>query len=523
MNEQNPPTHLKPVRAAILRGLKQSALWIGITLAFLLVIGGLRGLHSGTQLYHFIIGLSRAGRGELAADWFVQTKNPWALFALLVEFTARYLGDPLFYVYQVMLVFVYLFSLIGLADHFFNIREELLKFFMFLALFLSSHAAFWPDNIGYTLYSGVATQSIPYEVLVPNSFGALLLLSVYLFFKQKYPASILAILGACYFHPSYLIAGAALVAGYLLVMHLDGKKLKQLALYGGSTLLLVLPLVIYFLLLNAGATQEEMRQATNITAGVRIAHHTQVAVWWDGYALIRLLIAVSALVAVRKSRLVYFLAVGLLFVVIPIAVLAIRPSNFLGALMLWRPSMVVVPISTTMLIASLVSGWYQHNRAEIKARQWLVVLGFSLLVLIPMIEGVGLQRMKIGMVQARRSDSLFQFVKEDLEPGDLYLLPAADRLLSPFRLETGAPVLADIELHPWGALDTLEWDQRMAVLDEFYSSDGDGRCEMIPELVDTYGVSHVVLPLSLNFPCPGWKTVFADDVHHLFARSEKYP
>lgn len=103
----------------IKRQLSAAVFWLAVTSVFMVSIGGFRGLYSGTQLYHFVFGLAKAGVGELGADWFANTKNPWLVFEYLVRFSAEYLGEPVFYVYQFLLVLIYIYSLVGIADHFF--------------------------------------------------------------------------------------------------------------------------------------------------------------------------------------------------------------------------------------------------------------------------------------------------------------------------------------------------------------------------------------------------------------------
>lgn len=510
-------------RQSILKGIKSFAFWLGLTALFIIVIGGLSGLNSGTQTYHLFFGEAAAGKGELASDWFYQTKNPWELFAFLVQFTFQYLGEPFFYIYQVFLVFIYLYSLVGIADHFFNIRQDRLVFFIFLTIYLISYSVFWPDQFGYVLYSGVATQEIPFDRLIPNSFGAFLVLSIYMFIKQKPFASILSIAVACYFHPSYLIAGASLVTSYLLVMYLDGKKFKQLGIFAVSALLVVLPVVVYFYSINSGATPEQIQQAANITAGFRIPQHTHVEVWWDKESFIRLLIVLIALVAARKNRLFYILLVGLLFVAVPTIILAIHPSNILGALMLWRPSAVLVPLATTTLIASWVANWYKDNQTEINARWRWVVISLTALLLIMLVEGIHYQQEKIEMFQARQDSSLFKFVSESLQPGDQYLLPYKDGYFSPFRIETGAPVFVDWRLHPWGALDALKWYGRIQLVEAFYSQGNANRCNMLPDLVENYGVTDVIMPNSIDLDCPGWGSIYQDNSYHIFSQSGELP
>lgn len=491
--------------------LKEILLWLLGTAILILVIGGFRILYSSTQLYHFIHGLAKSGFGELSADWFANTNNPWLFFEILVAFTAKHLGEPFFYLYQFLLTAVYLYSLVGIADHFFQIRTDRFKFFIFLTTILITHAAYWPDDFGYTLYSGVATQLIPLDGLVPNSFGSLFLLSILLFLRGKLPGAIAVLAAACYFHPSYLIVGASLVAGYLWALYRQGAPLKRLLLIGGSALLAVFPLVLYFHLLNADATPQQASQAAQILAIIRLPHHTLVADWWDPYALVRFLLMAGGLVVMRKTRLFPVLMTGFLFIALPTALLAIRPSAILGGLMLWRPAIVFVPLSTTLLIAALVNQSFARIDAESRLFRWLLLSGWTAVLILVMVQGFGYQIGKIERISLRQNDPVLVFVREDLSPGDLYLFPPDWKMASNFRIETGAPVFADWVQHPWSVLDTLEWYQRYQALEQIYARQNPDRCQQTVDLIDRYGITHLVTPLTLNFSCLDWETIYVDD------------
>ena len=506
-----------------LQSIKNIGLWFGLTTILILMTGGLSPLYTGTQRYHYIFGQAAAGFGELASDWFATTQNPWILFQYIVQFTAEYLGNPFFYVYQFIMMFIYLFSLVGIVDHFFKIRRDWRVFFIFMSFYLSSYAFYWPDWIGHHIYAGVATMYMPMDVFIPNSFAALLFLSIYLFFKEKYPASILSILVACYVHPSYLIVGAALVTGYMLAMFLDGKKFKQIVLFGGVTFLLVIPLVAYYYSINLKATPEQVKEATNIMAGIVLPHHTHVEVWWTKYDFIKLLIVMGALFVTRKTRLFYIILVGFVFVAVPSIVLAIRPSNTIGALMLWRPAVVVVPLATTSLIAFWVSRGYTDNQADITKYWKWAMAGLTALVLFTMVEGTEFQIEKIDRIQKRRSLPVTLYIKENLQPGDQYLLPIDSLMASSFELDTGAPVVVIWLQHPWGALDTLEWNHRVQVVSEFYAAENGERCELLPGLVDTYGVTHVITHRTDGLNCEGWNLVYKDETQRIYAQVDEQP
>ncbi|MEN8241165.1 MAG: hypothetical protein ABFS17_04535, partial [Chloroflexota bacterium] len=213
-------------------GLFSILLWIGITALFVLIIGGFRVQYKGNQAAKFLFGLADGGRGYLQEDWVANTRDPLPVFSLLVRVTYQYLNENLFYIFQFVLIGVYLYSIFGIVDHFYNLKKSKLLLFIFGTLYLLSYSTFWPGTIPTTLHYGVAGQDFGFYAFLPNAFLALLFLSIYQFLKKKPYWAIASIVAACYFHTGYLIIGAVLVTSYLLLEYLENTDWKRIVRFG---------------------------------------------------------------------------------------------------------------------------------------------------------------------------------------------------------------------------------------------------------------------------------------------------
>src|SRR5437763_15532663 len=74
-------------------------------------------LYYSNQNQYFLHGLADAGRGDLHEDWLANTKDSTPLFTGLVEVTATYLEECWFYVYYLVILGVYFYSLLGLFKY----------------------------------------------------------------------------------------------------------------------------------------------------------------------------------------------------------------------------------------------------------------------------------------------------------------------------------------------------------------------------------------------------------------------
>ncbi len=156
-------------------------------------------LYTSNQNQYFLHGLAQAGFGNLAEDWLANTLDPTPVFSALVKGLYQLLEwDALFYLVYALLMGIYAWSAIGIIEHVFPLQRagspwKSTRFLVFLALFFLLHSAALRfalsrtlgDNWSFLLEDGVADQRLLGLVLQPSAFGVLLVLSIYLFLKNR--------------------------------------------------------------------------------------------------------------------------------------------------------------------------------------------------------------------------------------------------------------------------------------------------------------------------------------------------
>jgi hypothetical protein len=151
-------------------------------------------LYTSNQNQYFLQGLAAGGYGYLSQDWLANTIDSTPVFSKLVELTYRLLHQTsTFYVYYALLMGIYLFSLIGIANRMLDLRASRLKNLTFTALLIVVHSAglrfalsrWIGTNWTYVLEDGVADQRMLGPVFQPSAFGVFLALSLYLYLLRK--------------------------------------------------------------------------------------------------------------------------------------------------------------------------------------------------------------------------------------------------------------------------------------------------------------------------------------------------
>jgi hypothetical protein len=476
-------------------------------------------LYTSNQNQYFIHGLAKAGYGYLFQDWLANTLDPTPLFSYLIYLTYRYLHLPAFFhLYYAILLGVYLYCLVGIADEATHLRRSRPRFWSFLALIFVVHSAalrfafsrIFGVDWTYLLEDGVADQRLLGPVFQPSVFGVLLLVSIYLFLRRK---PVLAVLAACLaaaVHPTYLLSAAALTLAYMSLSYLEQRRLAQPLLLGGIALLAAAPILIYVYTGFASTPAETTAKAQDILVNFRIPFHAVVSRWFDIRAVVKLAIIIAALFLVRKQRLFLILLipflVASLFTILQIAL----KSNTLALLFPWRISTFLTPLSTAVLLAEGVRRLFERRPAwETKGAN--LVFGVSV-ALIGLVVVIGLVRMALDFQrQAVSADRpVMAYVASHNAPDQYYMIPLE---MQDFRLVTGSPIYVEFKSIPYQDQDVLEWYRRIQVADLFYKK---GDCGSLEKLA-TIGVTHVVADYRLfNLNCTEWEQVYQDPNYRVY-------
>lgn len=497
--------------------------WLAF-LALALVFGVSHGqfrLYYFTQNQYFFYGLKNAGFGLLRGDWLAHTSDSWPLFSLLVQVTYRFLDQRLFYLYYILLLGVYAYSLIGIASSVSGIAASRAKYAVYLVLFTALHSpafvrvqeAVLRLDLSQELLEGVASQRIIWDMLTPSAFGAFLLLSIYLFLRERPWLSVFSAVVAAAFHPiGYLPSAGVLVFSYLVIMARRGEDFKRILGLAVYALLLVSPILGNQYLGFRPTSPEIWRRAQEIVAEFRLFHNA-IPARWVGDLYVRIPVVLAALYLIRRHELYVMVLLSFVAAAGLTVVQVLSHNEALGVLSPWRISVFLVPLCTAVVLASVVS-WLVDGIERRFPRGRRVMMGLSACALIVLV-------LAGAVVTARRWHSWFgfekvsvlRFVRAQKSPADTYLIPVEWRN---FRLFTGAPAFVDYRFSPYNDVAVLEWYKRVRLAESFYAADKDGRCRTAREISAAYGVTHVVVNGGDADACNGWTLVFREGSDRLY-------
>lgn len=476
-------------------------------------------LFSSNQNQYFLHGLARAGYGFLRQDWLANTVDPTPLFSWIVESTYRFLPLGAFYLWTFVLFGVYVYSLEGLASDLFGLRDDPVKHRLFLSLFIAAHSALMRfgllkvlgDAWAYVLEGGLAGQRVLGSVVEPSMFGVLLLLSIHLFHRKKAVLSVVCAVAAATIHPTYLLTAGLLTLGYTLVMFRDGEGLRALRV-PALAIVLVLPILAYSVIHFTTSVPADLAQAQDILVQRRIPHHTLIQVWWNSSALVQIAIVASGLGLARKTRLFIVLAVCAGSVVAVTAIQVLTGSQSLALIFPWRPSTILVPLGTTLVLGYLVSAvWRWANMSSDTLRRIRDLVGRASISMVVVLMLAGLAKFKIDLAQVASDPAreMMAFARREGQAGEVYMIPP---YLQDFRLETGEPILVDFKSIPYRAKEVIQWYDRLLLARAFYRDQPEKvSCRALRDARTRYGVTHVVLDSAqFGADCGPWVERYRD-------------
>ncbi len=470
-------------------------------------------LYVGKQHTKFLHGLAAAGLGELRGDWLAQTLDPLPLFSGLVFITQRFLDPVLFYVYQALLLGVYLAAILCIVGKVSSVGRSPAGSLAFVALFLGVYSTLLPpfntpifgSSLGWLLQSGVADQYLLNPSFEPGSFGVLLFVSLCAFLAGRpYWAASLAA-AATLFHSAYLLAAAVLVACYAAITLWEERRwLKSIGI-GLTALAVVLPGLLYNSWVLGPTTPESWQQAQDIIVYFRIPHHSLPELWVDDAVYFQLGVVVLGTLLAWRTRLFPILVASLAVAVGLTWLQTALDSTELAFLAPWRLSVYLVPLATAILLAKGV-GWASAalDRAWPDSQVFVAGLSVIFVLLLALKGAVAIQDSQRARAEDPRQP-LWQFVRGQVQAGDVYVVPSA---MAEFRLETGAPVVITYKSHPYKDTEILAWYERLQAVDAFYQ---EPTCERLDQLITEYGATDVVLPAEQSVAaCDRGQEVYRD-------------
>jgi hypothetical protein len=218
-------------------------------------------------------------------------------------------------------------------------------------------------------------------------------------------------------------------------------------------------------------------------------------------------LVLAALVVLRKTRLFPILAVASLGSLFLTLVEWGSGNDSLALLFPWRISVILVPLSSTLLLAAGVQ-WIAGRMDRVpgsiaRAAPAACLAAISLLLI------AGIARIPLDRAAAESNPALpmMNAIRARSAAGDAYFIPPK---LESFRIETGMPIFVDLKSTPYSAADVVEWYRRLLLANDFYQKQTD-RCTQAQVLARQEGVFLFVIPVpDLPAVCPALEIEYRD-------------
>ena len=449
----------------------------------------------------YLQALAETGYGFLDRDWLANTIDPLPFFSQIVKITHNIHPEYLFYIYYILLLGVYIFSLLAIADSTFKIRDKIRRnkfqfqfafYFLLLLVFHATDIEIEVLNIQTRkiLTEAFADQYLIGAVFEPATFGVFVLFSLYIFLQKK-PFLAISLLGlAATFHPAYLPTAAIFTLIYMGIVGYEEKGLVKPVLLGFLSLALVVPVCWYMLSVFDPTTPELYAKAQEIIVRDRIPHHSLPQIWLqESSTYFQLGFVVIATFLTRGTRLFAVLAGATGAIVLLTIAQILTDSNTLAFMAPWRLSVFLVPLSSAIVAAriSMAFGnlpWLKRARSQ-RFGTYAIAAIIAIVLIYNAFEQVAIFR------TTDKTQPAMDFVRASKQAGDVYAIDPDARKLRKFRLYTGAPIFVNHKSHPYKDVETIAWAERLEIARSFYREATD-RCAMADTLASLYRVTHVV-------------------------------
>ena len=498
---------------------------IGLFLLGSLVFGLSRSafpLYSINQHAHLLRGLADAGLGYLNQDWYANTTDPFPVVTFATEITYRYLHDSLFYVYYMILVGVYFYSIVGIAATIFKIDSPRLKYVVFLTVIIVINTrAFgfvfeelFDLNLTRVFQHGVASFRLLSFYFQPSLIGVFVLFSIHLFLLKKRYLAIFFLGLAAVGSSSYILPMLVFTAAYMYVVFQEGRSFRKPLLIGAFSALFILPLLAYAFLAFRQTSPELLSESLSILVNLRAPVHHDPSEWLGPLTFVKTGVVIIALSLVRRTPLFPVLFVPLAFAVVLTVAQIITDSTTIAAASPWRISVILVPLSTAVIVGFAVSRAFELLQGRVYPYEKVLMALCVGTVALLVVAGVLLTRNSFQDHRADPSVPMMTFVRDSTNQGDQYLIPTD---LRRFRVYTGAPIFVDFWSFPFKDADSIEWRDRYLFTERFYEPEHDAICRDVDALSTEYGITHVVLDSAkFGSSCSNLAQTYGDDFYQVF-------
>ncbi|MDF1500734.1 MAG: hypothetical protein P1P76_09715 [Anaerolineales bacterium] len=481
-------------------------------------------LYTSNQNQYFLHGAATAGFGTLEHDWLANTVDPTPVFSALVQLTFLLRLPALFHIYYAVLLGVYLYSMWGLLQETLQPQWDRPQRWIVLGVLIAIHSFAFRFILSralgqgwrFVLEGGFAGQRLLGTVFQPSTFGVLLLLGILLFLRKRTIPAIISVVLAATVHPTYLLSAALVILGFMFVSLKESRSPKGLILIGLVSLVLVSP-ILWYTWSRFQATSPRLAElASQILVETRIPNHVLLKEWFNLSVIFQSGLILLAIYLYRKHPISIILTT-IAAAVFLLTLFQIETGNQRLALLFpWRPSALLVPVSSVLLLGFVsdrlrarIHPTIERGRRRIEVAVWLLLI---------LLAGIGIGSY-LHDLRGKRLDTarpMFEFIRVNHRPGDRFFIPPKQQ---DFRLATGAPILVDFKSIPYVDAEVIEWYDRLRTAQNFYRDTVDERnCVQIDKAVESGSINHVVLgPDQHGLTCSIFaELLFSDDSYQVY-------
>lgn len=475
-------------------------------------------LYSSNQNQYFLHGAAGAGVGELQQDWLANTTDPTPVFSMLVQLTISLGFQPLFYLYYLLLLAIFIYSLWGIIQEVlqpdWTQAQQHLALTLLVGMYSFAMRFFLSRLLGqewrFIFEGGFAGQRLLGTVLQPSTFGVLLLLGLLLFLRRKPVPAVISVVLAATVHPTYLLNSGLLVLGFLIASFRQTHGMREPLQLGLLALVLVSPTLLHTWSHFQPTSPRLTELAAQILVEERIPNHVLIGEWFNVVVLVQIGFTMLAIVKYRTHPIAVIMTVVSAFILLLTFLQVLTGNDRLALLFPWRPSALLVPVASSLLLGWAAEKIFTAANHLLDRNATLVICASWILLTILALIGAASFIYDLNRKRSAPSQSMMEFVRSNLSSGDRFFIPPK---LQDFRLVTGAPVLVDFKSIPYADTEVIEWHSRLMIAQNFFrDSIHNINCVQIEKARKHEELTHVILARpQFGLDCPIFSELLYSD------------
>lgn len=401
---------------------------------------------------HLLHAIKNFEFNKLQNDWIANQTTHLPLFTIFNHFLIKFFSTKiLYFIHFLLLSSCSYFLFLICKTHFQNLKNYYLSLIWFALFLLVYH-----EN---SLFGGVAGQDVINEGYQPASFGVLFFIGFYFFLINKNLYAVFFICLAASFHPTYALHSGFLICGmmFFLILKKEFKEFFQVLI---SYVILILPITIYimynFLFLENHIILEGQKILLN-----RIPHHANINVWFSYKDLLSIFIYLISLAIIYKNKRIFIpLSIFGFFAIFLSIVEFLVSNNTLALTFPWRTSVILIPLSTTIILSYLISKISLENN-NLKSISIILFILFCSFFFIKnhFIENSNKDFYK-KLELVKKIENYYEKIERILIPIHLDYL----------RMNTGLPIFVDMKYHAFKYDEIIIWQRRVDIAKKFYET-----------------------------------------------------